>query len=208
MPPSRFRIRSGSDAPVYNCRVSQTHDRPRARVIWINALEEEEPRRPGSPARRGSCSTTICSSDHGWRALGAERQDSNNSAQLNVFAAVGVISAGPWGRRLGCRAAGSPACCRYPAQVRACPDRRPRAGTARRPTGPVCRPAARSAGRLWFARARPCLSTGPVASVRNWRRARVTAGPFEPGVSPALAEPGLPPRRRPPSVHMKEGATV
>src|SRR6476619_7076063 len=49
MPPSRFRIRSGSDAPVYNCRVSQTHDRPRARVIWINALEEEEPRRPGSP---------------------------------------------------------------------------------------------------------------------------------------------------------------
>jgi hypothetical protein len=34
------------DAPVYNCRVSQTHDRPRARVIWINALEEEEPRRP------------------------------------------------------------------------------------------------------------------------------------------------------------------
>ena len=52
MTPSRFRIRSGSDAPVYNCRVSQTHDRPRARVIWINALEEEEPRRPGSPARR------------------------------------------------------------------------------------------------------------------------------------------------------------
>jgi hypothetical protein len=29
-----------------------------------------------------------------------------------------------------------PACCQYPAQVRACPDRLPGAGTARRPTTP------------------------------------------------------------------------
>ena len=56
----------------------------------------------------------------------------------------GVISAALRDRRRGCRAAGSPACCRLPGSAREFPGRRPRADIARRRISPACRRAARA----------------------------------------------------------------
>ncbi len=109
-----------------------------------------------------------------------------------------VISAGRWDRRRGCRAAGSPACCRYRASARAFADRRPRAGTTRRRISPVCRRAAR-----WLCPVVvPCGADASLrrrlASARNRWRARAPAARFGPAASPATAAPGRRPRRMPP----------
>ena len=118
------------------------------------------------------------------------------------------ISAARWDRRRGCRAAGSPACCRHRASVRGCPDQRPAADTTRHRISPVCRRAARPAGRLWCLQALRCLAAAPVASARTQWHARPQVAPFGPEASPARAGPARSPRLTPPSARMRERTEV
>jgi len=61
-----------------------------------------------------------------------------------------LISASHWGRRRGCRGAGSPGCCcQCWGPGRAYRDRRPRVGRARRPSWRACRRAVPGTGRWW-----------------------------------------------------------
>ena len=76
-----------------------------------------------------------------------------------------LISAGRWGRRRDCRAAGSPVYCPYPGPARAFPGRRRKAGTERRWISPVCRRATRCSGRWWCLRASvPRCGTGCIGA--------------------------------------------
>jgi hypothetical protein len=118
-----------------------------------------------------------------------------------------LISAGQWDRRRGCRAAESRVCCRRQASVRGCPDQCPGADTTRRRISPVCRRAARPAGRLWCLQAQRCLAAAPVASARSHWHARPQVAPSGPAASPAragLARSPLPP----PSARMRERSEV
>src|SRR5258708_33468005 len=98
-----------------------------------------------------------------------------------------LISAAPWDRRRGCRGAGSPACCRHRVSARGSPDQRPAADTTRRRISPVCRRAARRAGRLWCLQAQRSLAAAPVASARSQWHARPPVAPSGPAAAPAPA---------------------
>jgi len=117
-----------------------------------------------------------------------------------------AISAGVWDRRRGCRAAESPACCRYRASARAFPDRPLQAGTARHRIWPVCRQAARPAGRSWCPPAPRCHGAASTASARN--RLRTQAARFEPPASPSWEAPAHGRHRRPPSARKRKGLHI
>ena len=119
-----------------------------------------------------------------------------------------LISAAPWERRRGCRGAGSPACCRHRVSARGSPDQRPAADTTRRRISPVCRRAARTAGRLWCLQAQRCLAAAPVASARSHWHARPQVAPSGAEASPARAGLARPPRLTPPSARMRERTEV
>ena len=103
----------------------------------------------------------------------------------------GVISDALRDRHRGCRAAGSPACCRLPGSARAFPRRRPRAGIARRRSAPACRRGARS-----FPPVRHGSDPAAAASANNRRHAPAVAARSGPagvvgaGGACALAIPG------------------
>jgi len=110
-----------------------------------------------------------------------------------------AISAERWDRRRGCRAEGSPACCRRRVSVPAFAGLRPRADTTRHRTLPVCRQAAR--GLALSCPAAPwCQVAARTASARN--RWRAPAAQFAP------AGPLQLPRRRPPSARRKKSVNV
>ena len=119
-----------------------------------------------------------------------------------------TISAGRWDRRRGCRAAVSPACCRYRVSVREFPGQRRMAGTTRHRISPVCRRAALPVGPWSCRQARRCLAAVPVASARSRLRARAPAVPFGPVASPAQAGLVRSPSRTRPSACMRERASV
>ena len=119
-----------------------------------------------------------------------------------------LISAAPWDRRRGYRGAGSPACCRHRVSARGSPDQRPAADTTRRRISPVCRRAARRAGRLWCLQAQRCLAAAPVASARSQWHARPRVAPSGREASPARAGLARSPCLMPPSARMRERTEV
>src|SRR6185437_15023192 len=124
-----------------------------------------------------------------------------------AFGKSAAIWAGSWGRRRGCRAAGSPSWGRFPASVRASRDRRPRADTARRRIAPVYRPTAPVPGQPWHLSARYCLAAWS-GSARNRWRDRAMMERSAPAASPAPAEPAPRPRPIPRSARMTGRAWV
>ena len=106
-------------------------------------------------------------------------------------------------RRVAAGAAGwrnHRASCRHPAPARAFPDRRRRADTARRPSGPACRRAARPAGR-WSAPSGTAVPACGFGCIGRAIGARVPARAARsgPAALPCQAGPVPPPHRRPPS---------
>ena len=119
-----------------------------------------------------------------------------------------AISAGSSGRRRGCRAVESPVSCRHPAWARAFRDLPLEEDTVPRPSGPVCRPAARPAGRSSFPPEPPCRNAALDAWARNRRRVPAMAARF--GLEAWLGPAGLgrPPRQPLPSSHTRETVRV
>jgi len=119
-----------------------------------------------------------------------------------------TISAGLSGRRRGCRVAESRASCWCPAQARAFRDRRQAAGTARHPTGPVYRQAARPADRWWPHPEPPLRNSALAALGHSWSRGQAMVAPSEAAGSSRPAGLVRPPCSRSLPTSMRSKARV
>ena len=108
-----------------------------------------------------------------------------------------AISAARWGRRRGCRAAESPACCRFPASARAFPGSTP--GGGHNTPSDLRQFVAQAARALWpvvvsFGAMVPCGGTGcvgaqPAGAFRRRRRRSAPAASTAPAAPARAAAP-------------------
>ena len=145
-------------------------------------------------------------------STGVGRRGVGQTCQANPTARAtllqkGVISDALRDRHRGCRAAESPGCCPLPGSARAFPDRRPRAGIARRRSAPACHRGARATDRWSFPPAPQGSDPAAAASANNRRHAPAVAVRSGPAALWAPAGPARSLSLAPQSAGMKERLT-